>query len=202
MTLKPEREQEIASLAHRFGAPLRWSVTVPTRMFNPLDKTDRDSEVCMVVRRKDGGLITATKSYYPAGIYRLLTGGVNFGESIETALLRETFEETGLDVEVRSFLAVVEYVLHPPGGERSETPVFASFALLLDEVGGKLMMQDPDEDITDFATVPPEELTTLAKRLELLPSVYHEQVRGTWQMWGRFRAAAHRAVYAALVDET
>ncbi|MCS6833894.1 MAG: NUDIX hydrolase, partial [Flammeovirgaceae bacterium] len=40
-------------------------------------------------------------------------GGVNFGESLESALRREFAEETGLSVQIKQFLFVCEF-LHPP----------------------------------------------------------------------------------------
>jgi 8-oxo-dGTP pyrophosphatase MutT (NUDIX family) len=67
----------------------------------------------MVIRRPGGALLTAIKTFYPPGAYRLLTGGVGHGEPIEAALLREVEEETGLDVEVQRFVAVIEYHLEP-----------------------------------------------------------------------------------------
>ena len=69
----------------------------------------------MVVRRPNGKLITAKKTFYPPGAFRLLTGGVGHGELIAAALLREVAEETGLDVVVRRFLAVIEYQLREMG---------------------------------------------------------------------------------------
>jgi 8-oxo-dGTP diphosphatase len=40
-------------------------------------------------------------------------GGVNFGESAEKALVREYKEETGLDINVKEFLFVNEYIVAP-----------------------------------------------------------------------------------------
>ena len=107
----PDVETEIAALATRYGTPRRVAVALSGGPFRPISATDRIGEVCMVVRRKNGKLLTAIKTFYPPGAFRLLTGGIGHGESIEAALLRETAEETGLDVAVRRFLAVIEYQL-------------------------------------------------------------------------------------------
>src|SRR5690242_15701485 len=107
--LPPEIEAQIDALAERYGKPRRVAAVLQAYPASPLSMTDRFGEVCMVIRRPSGRLITAVKTFYPAGAYRLLTGGIHHGELVETALLRETQEETGLDVAVRRFLAVIEY---------------------------------------------------------------------------------------------
>src|SRR5215216_7472181 len=109
--LAPTVETEIAALAARYGQPRRVTAELDSWQFSPLTMDDRYGEVCMVVRRPNGKLITAKKTFYPAGAFRLLTGGVDHGELIAAALLREVAEETGLDVVVRRFLAVIEYQL-------------------------------------------------------------------------------------------
>ena len=112
--LAPAIETEIADLAARYGQPRRVAVELAGAPFSPLILEDRHGEVCMVVRRPNGKLITAIKTFYPAGAFRLLTGGVSHGEPIAEALLREVAEETELAVVVRRFLAVIEY--HLRGG--------------------------------------------------------------------------------------
>lgn len=194
--LAPAIETEIADLAARYGPPQRVTVELTGAPFSPLILEDRYGEVCMIVQRPNGTLITAIKTFYPAGAYRLLTGGVDHGELIATALLREVAEETGLDVVVRRFLAVIEYrleLLHPHP--------FASFAFLLDESGGTLQVQDASEQIGAFRDLAVAELPALAETLEHLPDTFDEEIDGNWHDWGRFRAVAHRVVYAALTGD-
>ncbi len=132
-TLPRSTQDELAQLAKRFGQPLVRTVDLgETRQFDPLNKNDRYGEVCMVVRRKNGRLLTMKKTFYPVNAYRLPTGGIDHGESIFAALLRETNEETGLEVETRRFLVAAPYTTTSTG-ERS---VFYTFAFLLDEIGG------------------------------------------------------------------
>jgi ADP-ribose pyrophosphatase YjhB (NUDIX family) len=189
-------EQEIVSLAQRYGEPLRVTSTLADGAFSPLTKQDRVGEVCMVVRRRSGGLLTARKTYYPPGITRLLTGGIAHGEPIEQALLRETYEETGLNVVIRRFLAVIDYRVQP--APEHAPPVFLTCALLLDETGGTLQPQDEDEQIATFSEVSPHDLPRLADTLEQLADEYHEEIAGTWQAWGRFRAIGHRVVHRVM----
>ena len=194
--LAPAIETEIADLAVRYGQPHRVAVELTGAPFSPLILEDRHGEVCMVVRRPSGKLITAIKTFYPAGAFRLLTGGVGHGEPIAEALLREVAEETGLDVAVRRFLAVIEYrleLLHPHP--------FATFAFLLDETGGTLQAQDAGERIGSFRELAVADLPALAETLENVPDTRDEEIAGSWRDWGRFRAVAHRVIYAALTSD-
>ena len=190
-------ESEVQRLAARFGQPLRWDTLLQNDgLFDPLGKSDRYGEVCMVVRRPNGKLITAVKTFYPPGAFRLLTGGIHHGEPILDALLRETEEETGLQIEVRRFLAVVTYRL--PGSDPAQPATFATFAFLLDEVGGTLHSADPSERLDEFREVTVDELPALADYLASLASEPSSEIHGRWHDWGRFRAVIHRAVFEAL----
>jgi 8-oxo-dGTP pyrophosphatase MutT (NUDIX family) len=197
MPLAPATEAEIEALAARYGSPHRIAVTLEGTPFSPLTKDDRIGEVCMVIRRPSGRLLTARKEFYPAEAFRLLTGGIGHGEPIEAALSREVAEETGLDVAVRRFLAAITYRLldHP-----DDAPDFATFAFLLDETGGTLAVADPHERIDSFREVAPSDLLHLAERLDNLPDEADPEIEGRWRDWGRFRAVVHRAVHVALLE--
>lgn len=191
MPLQPLIEAQIHDLAARYGEPLRVQAHLRTTDFSPfIKKDDRIGEVCMVVRRPNGRLLTARKTFYPQQGMRLLTGGVGHGEQIEAALLREVDEETGLHTVIRRFLAVAQY------GDQPEA--FATFAFLLDEIGGTLEVRDPDEQIAEFREILPDELPAMARTLEQCPAVYSEDIQGHWSDWGAFRAVIHRTVYDAL----
>ena len=187
---------EIAALAAQYGEPRRAAVALAGRPFSPLTKPDRVGEVCMVVRRKNGKLLTAIKTFYPPGAFRLLTGGIKRGEGIEAALMRETWEETGLETSLQQFLAIIEYRL--AGTVAAAPPDFVTYALLLDEQAGVLAVQDPDEQLSEFRELAPDELPALADVLESLGNTYSADIDGRWGDWGKFRAVVHREVAAAL----
>jgi ADP-ribose pyrophosphatase YjhB (NUDIX family) len=190
-------QDELQTLTQRYGEPLNKVVDLQTtNLFDPLSKTDRYGEVCMVIRRKNGRLLTMIKSYYPEGCYRLLTGGINHGEYVLDALLRETQEETGLQVTVRRFLAAVTY--YRQSSREDQAPAFYTFAFLLDEIGGVLTPEDEDEKVQDFREVTTDELLPLAENLAKLGDQYSPQLKGEWDEWGRFRAVIHRVVWEAL----
>ncbi len=196
-TLPQHIQDELAQLAQRFGQPLVRTVDLgQTTQFDPLNRKDRYGEVCMVVRRKNGHLLTMKKTFYPKNAYRLLTGGIKRNESIFDALLRETNEETGLEVETRRFLVATPYTTSSTG----EQPVFYTFAFLLDETGGTLGVLDEHERVEALREIESEQLPAMADFLEQIdgPS-YSRAIGGSWRDWGRFRAAIHRLVWEALL---
>ena len=192
-SLPQETREEIDQLAWRYGQPLVQTVRLAKQPFDPISKKDRYGEVCMVVRRPNGRLLTMTKTFYPAGAYRLLTGGINHGEPILAALLRETQEETSLQVEVRRFLALAAYHYADTG----DNPVFYTFAFLLDEVGGTLHVDDEEEQVGGFLEIEPADLESMAERLEHINADYSDRITGNWQDWGKFRAVIHHLVWEA-----
>jgi 8-oxo-dGTP pyrophosphatase MutT (NUDIX family) len=197
--LHPRIEADVQELADRFGRPLRQVAAVDaTGFFDPLGKSDRYGEVCMVIRRPSGRLLTAIKTFYPRGAYRLLTGGIQHGERILPALLRETAEETGLEVRIARFLAHIDYRRN---GAQDGLPAFSTFAFLLDETGGTLGCADPDERLEAFREIEVDGLPALADHLDNLPDEVSAEINGRWRVWGRFRAVVHRAVHAALTAD-
>lgn len=190
MNLSSAQIAEVAELAARFGEPRRLSVAIQP-FFDPVQNPDRFAEVCMVVRRRSGNVLLSIKTFYPRGAHRLPTGGIHHGERILDALIRETAEETGLETEVRRFLAAIAYrSLTAPDGP----PIFHTFAFLLDEVGGKLETRDTTEQIEEWIEVEAAALEDVAHRLEGVTSAHSVDIGGKWSDWGRFRAIVHRVV--------
>jgi len=188
----PAIDAEYRELAGRYGEPITMGVAAPyASATRRATGGERQGEVCMVVRRPTGTLLTMTKHFYPTGIFRLPTGGIEAGESILAALLRETYEETGLTVQVTRFLAALNYL-------DGETPFFASFAFLLDEVGGTLGAVDPAEQVLAFREVRVADLPALADQMAALGDGYSTDLAMRWHDWGQQRMALHRVVWQAL----
>jgi len=194
--LPEERQNELKQLTQDYGQPLIREIDLGVnRTFDPLNKPDRYGEVCMVVRRPNGRLLTMKKVFYPPKAFRLLTGGIKHGESIFDALLRETHEETSLQVEVERFLAAIAY----RNNASEKAPTFSTFAFLLNEIGGTLEVIDKEEDIEGFREVNQSELPELAAYLDSLGGNAPD-IDGNWRDWGRFRAVIHRTVWEALQE--
>jgi len=165
---------------------------------------ERRGEIVFCVRRANGGLLLHTKRHYPAGTFRLLSGGIQHGESLSAALAREGKEELGWRPRVVRFLAVLAY-----HWMLADTAVrFASFVLVVESSGADAFQspspQDETEGISGFRTVSIRNLKEVANQLASLPlgiadtSAFSE---GDWGRWGRFRAIVHRLVHETLAED-
>ncbi len=176
-------QAEIAVLARRYGRPRTVAHTLPALRSAPLNR-NRPAEVAMAIRRRNGLYLLQTKETYPERTFRLPTGGIMRGEAIEHALLRETREETNLDVEVSRFAAVLTY--RSPNVRQS----FTSYLFILEEQGGTLQPIDESEGISGWLEADVPALDTAAARLRACT--------GAWRPWGEFRALVLDALKDAL----
>ena len=227
----PEALQgEVAQLMRRYGPTLVRTVDLDLRGFDSprfgsnvpttpaslaaslADPSKRAAEVCLVIRRPNGKVLVDYSAYYPGSVSRLFTGGIKPGESILAAAQREALEETGLQTEVRRFLAALSYRTNHIVALGCADPIFHTFALLLDEVGGTLGTLDPAERFDELREVTPTELAALTAELERVdqldpkeigaPALAYAASKGidprTGLDWLRYRIPAHRAVVEAL----
>ncbi len=185
---------EIEHLVAAYGSPRYRHIHLDDGRFDPLTKIDRVGEVGMVIRRPDGTLITARKTYYPPGVFRLLTGGIGHSERIIEALNREVLEETSLTVRINRFLSMITYQL-----DTAVPRFFVSYIFLLDELAGTLQADDPTEQVAEFRSFLPTELPLLAAQLRQLTDQSDPAINGKWSSWGRFRAVMHEECAAALM---
>jgi 8-oxo-dGTP pyrophosphatase MutT (NUDIX family) len=190
--LSPATERELEELA-----PRRVDALIVDSFDDPIRKPDRYGEVCMVIRRRGGGLLLAIKTFYPRGAFRLPTGGIHHGESVYDALVREAHEESGLVTEIQRFLARIAY---RPLSRPADAPVFHTFAFLLREVRGELGALDDSERIESWKEIEVADLPAVADGLEHLSTQGTEDIGGDWRAWGKFRAVVHREVYAAITS--
>ncbi len=150
----------------------------------------RRGEVVFLIRRTDGLYVTHTKAFYPPGVYRLPSGGIEPGEDLLSALWREVTEETNLSLCIEGFLAIIHY--HFTHGKKCLP--FTSYLFSLQEREARtLRATDPDEEITAFRENTLAEIGALAGELVSLS--------GQWRDWGRFRAVAHRVVVELLTGK-
>lgn len=182
---RPIEPGEVAALGRRFGEPLRPVVALPYLPLVPGKRVKRRGEAVFAIRDPAGTILLHTKSFYPAGIFRLPGGGIDWNEPVETAVLREVREETALNARITRFVALIEYDI---AGERASFPTYV-FLLDADDISGA-RADDPREPITAFRRVSAAGLRDVANALRALPA--------DWRVWGAFRAAAHDVLAGAL----
>jgi 8-oxo-dGTP pyrophosphatase MutT (NUDIX family) len=179
-------EKEIADLAARYGAPIRWSRTLAVSSETTKERRKslqkRRAEAVLAMLRPGGRVLLHTKVFYPDGVFRLLSGGIARGEPAGAAAERETYEETGLRPGLARFLGVIEYDFT----SGNEHVPFVSYIFGTQESSDSPYPTDASEGIYDFREVAWRELDQVADALEHLT--------GEWQDWGRFRALPHRLV--------
>ncbi len=150
---------------------------------------DRRGEVVFCVIRPDGKIITATCSEYPENIYRIPTGGIGHGEDILNAVYREVKEELGLEVKIRAFAGVVRIRFE----YKDESVMFYSYIFILDEIGGRLLKDASDDEISEIREADLEELGDIVQALD--------SIDGKWHDWGKFRYITSNAVLSYLRDK-
>lgn len=197
---------EMAQLIEQWGEPALQHVSMGvdhpflTGEHQMLTMDGRRAEICYVMHRGDpqAGLLMHIKTFYPAGAYRLPTGGIQVGESVIDTLGREIHEETGLtvgdgpeDVRVQRLLGVLGYSLEHPQLGAAE---FATYFFLVEmPPDAELHPLDEHEHIAGWDWRTPAQLPAVA---DLLDAIHTRSA--TWADWGRFRAAGHRFVAARL----
>lgn len=143
---------------------------------------DRRGEVVFCVIRSNGRMIATTCSEYPKDIYRVPTGGIGHDEDILEAVFREVKEELGLEVKIRSFGGVVRIRFE----HENDQVMFYSYIFILDEVGGRLLEDASDDEISEVRELDMEGLAKIVRSLE--------GIKGKWQDWGQFRYVTSNAV--------
>jgi 8-oxo-dGTP pyrophosphatase MutT (NUDIX family) len=142
----------------------------------------------MIIPNEQKHLWLHTKAFYPPGVYRLMTGGLELNEKPDEAFLREVAEETGFKAKIDRCLAVITYNLLADEGVLP----FASYIFMTTPTGGLPRPTDPKEAITHFRAVPVESLLEVAYHLRTIP--------GPFADWGIFRSVAHEVAYAVLKE--
>lgn len=183
------QEDELRLLAQQYGDPVRRAFSLPVddsiRRFRFNPESDRRAEVVFAIQDAAGGIWVHAKRNYPRNLFRLPSGGIDWNEEVEDALLREISEETALEVQIERFLGLLDYEFHDQG----RTASFASYVFLVHSLGGVPRPQ-PAEAITEFRQVLPAQLLEIAADLRNLVGDRHA--------WGLWRALAHELVYDTL----
>jgi ADP-ribose pyrophosphatase YjhB (NUDIX family) len=182
--MQPVDGAELRALSHKYGKPQRVTFNMSRLPLAPGKSGNRRAEVVLVICSGRNKVLLHTKSFYPDGVFRLLSGGIRWDESVESALLREAKEETGLDVSIERFVALIQY-----GSGRTRQP-FASYVFLLDGGQGRPSLPRGKERITAFKAVSANGLRITARALRSLPL--------EWRAWGEFRALAHEIAAGAI----
>lgn len=143
---------------------------------------DRRGEVVFCVLRPNGKAIVVTCEEYPKGIFRIPTGGINYGEDIIKAVYRETKEELGLQTDISKFCGVIKIKLEC----QEDSVMFYSYLFIMNEIGGNLLEDATDDEISEIKEVDLDQLDIIAAQLS--------DIDGKWHDWGLFRYETTQAI--------
>jgi mutator protein MutT len=102
-----------------------------------------------------GKVLLVKRKYEPlAGQWSLPGGAVEVGETLESCLVREMLEETGLEVRVGPVVEVLDRITHDDEGRVMYHFVLVDY--LCWPTGGALT---PDSDVADVVFADPDDLT-------------------------------------------
>jgi ADP-ribose pyrophosphatase YjhB (NUDIX family) len=158
---------DLHHLADRLGPPRRWRFCLPMQenefqVFHQTGSDGRwqDATILIEARHLDdapvydtlgtdglthrpGSFIAIAKTWYPEHIYRYPSGTVRPGEGVVGTALRESAEETGIEVRLTRYLLATEgqfYLGAPEAPER--THPWCSHVFLAEPIAGKVDPQD------------------------------------------------------------
>lgn len=107
---------------------------------------------------RDGRVLLARRARPPAeGLFTLPGGGVEAGETLNEAVMREVREETALTIEPAALAGYREVIVRDATGRVERHFVILAFAARW--IAGE---PRPNEEIAEFRWVRPSELGTLA----------------------------------------
>ncbi len=180
---------EIQALSEKYGQPIcrRYEIETDPYMRTYRGRQDQNwrGEVVFAIRQMNGEILLHTKHRYETPIFRLPSGRIEQGETVERALLREIAEETGQIVQVKRFLGVLDCHFV---NEDSVVP-FVSYIFYVESMTPKLCPTDTEE-VSGFKTVPAQDLDAVAQTLRNL--------REKRRCWGYWRSLAHDLVHSSL----
>lgn len=138
----------ITSVKEKYGYPqiISFSFSATDDEYNRIkssQKNNRNHDITLYIRYKDTFIVIA-KHFYPKGLFRAPSGGINPGEDFITGAKREAREETGCEIELSEFLLQTEVdFVH----EQNNTQIikWRSFVFLADYISGDFKFTDTDE---------------------------------------------------------
>lgn len=143
---------------------------------------DRDGEIAYILRNPVGEMMVVRKSYYPKGILRLPTGGVEGQESPCDTLIREVKEETGIDVRKARYVLRVDYRLSLDGVDKP----FQTHCFIVDVKSERPRIVDEHQEHEEHRWIDRKGLVGLVR--------FFEGYRGDWKDYCKFRVILHKAV--------
>lgn len=116
------KEKDVKALEEKYGAPVlrEWEHGIAGWEYDMIEGSmsrGRAHDVTIFIRDhlEPDGLVVISKHFFPPGAYRAPSGAADPGEGLEAGALREAFEETGLEVSLKRYVARINARFTCPG---------------------------------------------------------------------------------------
>ena len=184
-------EEMITKLKENFGQPkeVRFRFPVEQKEFDRIkssQKNGRQHDVTLYIQ-KDDSFVVIAKHFYPKGMFRAPSGGINPGEDFIEGAKREALEETGCEIEINRFLLLTDVTFYLKNKPEKKIE-WNSFVFLADYVAGDFQFTDKNE-IREVAVVTIEDFEK-----------YSAMMRQTDIGGLNYRAALHDEVKKTMLD--
>lgn len=141
-------KQIIQIFIEKYGRPLNVSfkIEITPEEYDRIkrsQKNDRAHDVTMYIV-KDDKIVVIAKHFYPEGMFRAPSGGINPDEDFEDGAKREAREETGCEIELKKFLIITDAVFYIPDEEDKQIR-WSSFVFQADYISGDFQFTDTRE---------------------------------------------------------
>jgi len=186
--LRPE-EIEKLSASFAFATAFYAAVDITEEYFSHwrklvIEENERRGEVALVVRNQAKDILLHTKYFYPKGVFRIPTGGIQFDEGVVDSMLRELREETSFHALSFQFRSLLLYEFK----NGAQSLPFASYIFEIEPDGEAPLVSDPGEQISDFKWAP---LSGISEVIDGL----HSLCGSPWQDWGKVRVIPHEILF-------
>jgi len=190
----PIDERELEKLATAYGQPEIRTIEIEadeylfsSRLYR---SRDRRGEVVLAIQRPGRCVLLHSKGWYEPGVYRLLSGGIDWDEAVEPLWPANWRRRRDWTLHTTRLLGVLDCRIHYAEQELS----VVSYVFHLPRTRGVLRLPHTAEDISDFRDVPIADLPSVAEDLRHVPPPRTG--------WGQWRAVAHDFVYEMVCAAT
>ena len=147
-------KETIQELSEQFGHPkeVSFSYEISVEEFERIkssQKNGREHDVTIYIR-KDDKFIVIAKHFYPQGLFRAPSGGINPNEDFIAGAKREVLEETGCEVSIQKFLLQTHVQFKLVNSDKVIN--WHSYVFLAEYISGDFQFTDTNE-IREVTTV-------------------------------------------------
>ncbi len=174
-------------------------INIDVKIQQAFSNLRRDRHVLLVAKTADGKILTGSKpEFYPPSITRLLGGGVDDGEDVEAAAIRELEEESGVRISADDIKPIARFDIRAVDAKGE---VFNNQTYLFGADVGDATYK-PADDVSQIFELSKDEMNNLADRFEELSlNLWYVGIEGdfSWHDYGKVYSVIHRVVADSMV---